>query len=266
MGKDKTKEPKILIGSPTFEGMRYCLKRFLERVREIDYPNYDILFVDNSKGDEFFAELKEEKDLIIRKDNTKETSNMQKLINSRNKILQYAVENNYDYILMMDADVIPPKNIIKELLSCKKDIISGLYFNYFNISGKTKWMPCAWKKLSQELFDEIKEKHPSMMEVFESPEGMTEYLTKPDVESEELLEVVIPSAGCMLLSRAVFEKINYEMPENKKPNQTDDIYFLEKARNKGFQPYCYTKVQCEHLVQEKYKKNPDGSLTHPLFK
>jgi GT2 family glycosyltransferase len=167
---------------------------------------------------------------------------------------------------MLDADVVPPENIIKELLSCEKDIVSGLYFNYFNIAGKTKWMPCAWKKLSQEVFDKLKEKNPSIAIDFKSPEDMTEYLTKPDVESGKLLEVVVPSAGCMLLSKNVFKQINYEMPENKKPNQTDDIYFLEKARDKGFKSYCYTKMQCEHLAKEKYKQNVDGTLSHPLFK
>ena len=36
-------------------------------------------------------------------------------------------------MLMMDPDVIAPKNIIKELLKDNKDIISGLYYNYFKI-------------------------------------------------------------------------------------------------------------------------------------
>lgn len=263
--ENKTTSPKILIGSPTFHGMKYCLKEFLESLRAIDYPNYDILLVDNSPEDNFFRELKKEKDIISIRDNTEEESNVLRLINSRNKILQYALENDYDRILMIDADVIPPKNVLKELISCKKDIVSGLYFNYFNASGKTKWLPCAWKKLNQELFDQIKEKYPSLMEGYDSPKAMTEHLTDQDVESRKLFEVVIPCAGCMLLSKAVFEKINYEMPENSKPNQTDDIYFLEKARIAGFQPYCYTKVRCEHLVAGKYKKESDGDLIHPLF-
>jgi GT2 family glycosyltransferase len=262
----KVTDPKVLIGTPTFEGMEYCLKEFLDGVRGIDYSNYDVLFVDNSEEDTFFTELKKEEGIISVRDTTNDTSNVMRLISSRNIILQYALENNYDYVLMIDADVVPPKNVLKELLGCKKDIVSGWYFNYFNISGKTKWLPCVWKKLSHELFDEIKEKYPSLMDGYGSPESMTEHLTKPDVESGKLFEVVIPSAGCMLLSKAVFEKISYGMPEDKKPEQSDDIYFLEKARNAGFQPYCYTKVRCEHLVSGKYEKNSDGTLSHPLFR
>ena len=52
---------------------------------------------------------------------------------------------------------------------------------------------------------------------------------------------------------------------NQKQNQTDEIYFLEKARNKGFKFYCFTKVKCEHLVFQKYEKDLNGNLKHPLF-
>lgn len=267
MGKEENKmeTPRVLIGTPTFEGMRYCLKEFLKSVMSIDYPNYDALLIDNSNGDEFFLELQKEKGIITMKDHTKENENIMRLISSRNKVLQYALKNNYDYILMLDADIIPPKEVIKELLSCKKEIVSGIYFNYFNISGETKWLACAWKKLSQELFDQIKEKQPLLMAGYDSPKDMTEHLTKPDIESGNLFEVVIPSAGCMLLSKTIFKKFTYGMPKNKKPNQTDDIYFLEKIRNAGFQPYCYTKVLCEHLALGKFKKDSGGELSHPLF-
>jgi len=257
--------PKVLIGTPTFKGMRYCLKEFLNGIRAIDYPDCNFLFVDNSKEDDFFNELKKEKNIELIRDDTQETSNIDRLISSRNKILQYASKKDYDYLLMLDADVIPPKNILKELISLNKDIVSGVYFNYFNVSGETKWLPCAWKELSQEIFNKIKEKNPSLIAGFDSPEGMTEHLTDLDVKSGKLSEVVVPSAGCMLLSKNVFKNISYEMPEHKKQNQTDDVYFLEKARKKGFKIYCFTKIKCEHLVSGKYKKNSEGNLGHPLF-
>ena len=215
MEEDIKYYPKVLVGTPTFQGMDYCLKEFLESARAVDYPNYNHLIVDNSKEDDFFEKLKKEKSIIIIKDTNKDPLPVNKLISSRNKILQYALENDYDHVLMLDADVILPKNTLKELISLKKDIVSALYVNYFNVSGETKWLPCAWKKLSQEIFDKIKEKNPSLMEGYASPEGMTEHLTTPDVESERLLEVIVPSAGCMLLSKQVFKEISYEMPESK---------------------------------------------------
>lgn len=49
---------KILVGTPIYEGMAYCFKEFIEEISKIDYPNYDVLLVDNSRTQTFFNELK----------------------------------------------------------------------------------------------------------------------------------------------------------------------------------------------------------------
>ncbi len=50
---------------------------------------------------------------------------------------------------MLDSDVIPPKNIIQELLDCNKDLVSGLYYNYFISDGETKYLPVAWTEFNR---------------------------------------------------------------------------------------------------------------------
>ena len=40
----------------------------------------------------------------------------------------------------------------------------------------------------------------------------------------------------------------------------DDIYFVDKARELGYEPYCNTKVKCKHLVLGKYEKDENGNL------
>ena len=42
---------------------------------------------------------------------------------------------------------------------------------------------------------------------------------------------------------------------------SDDIFFIQKAKEAGFQPYCYTKVKCEHLINGKF----NGEM-HPAYK
>ena len=123
--------PKILVASPTYKGMKYCIDKFIKQIKNLTSPDYDILIVDNSEDDAFFNELKKYQIKVI-KDNCQKEK-IHKLINSRNIIIDYALKNNYDYIFMMDCDVIPPENIIEELLKCNKDIVSGLYFNYFMV-------------------------------------------------------------------------------------------------------------------------------------
>ena len=43
--------PKILICSPTYDGKNYCLKEWMDNVKNLNYPksHYDIYLADNSR-------------------------------------------------------------------------------------------------------------------------------------------------------------------------------------------------------------------------
>jgi len=259
--------PKILVASPTYEGMRYCEKEFVEGIINLEYSDYNILIVDNSENDEYSNHLMEicPKLLIIR-DQSNEKDKMLRLVHSRNLILNYAVKNNYDYILMIDSDVIPPKNIIQELLLCNKDIVSGLYYNYFTVDGKTKYMPVAWTALTDKEFEDVKQRI-QLPDFIKFPEDLRARLTEEEANSGQLIKVIIPSAGCMLISKKVFEKVRYGILDTVNQGgvkTTDDIYFSLEARKHGFKVYCNTKVKCEHLIEGKFKK--EGNLyKHPIY-
>lgn len=251
---------KVLVASPTYNGMDYCFEEFIESIRAIDYESFDILIMDNSRTKEFFRKISKVQGIKAVYDETREEKNILRLISSRNKIIEYAIEKGYDYILMMDSDVIPPSNILKKLLSNKKDICSGLCFSPFNIEGETKILPVAWKTLEEDTFEDLK-KQGKIPEKYKSHLNLRRYLTKEEAESGKLLEVLIPSAGCMLLSRNVFKDIRYKFlpkTEMEMTIPTDEIYFLKKAREKGFKIYCDTSVVCRHLVEGKFKggENP----------
>lgn len=258
------KNPKVLVASPIFDGMKYCLNEFINSIKVLDYNNYDFLLVDNSKKEKLFNELKKLNGVKLIRDDTKEERNKLRLISSRNKILNYAKENLYDYVLMMDSDVIPPKNILTELLKCNKEIVSGVYFNYFKSSGKIKLLPVAWTGLTEEEFNDIKKNY-ALSPLIKTNKDIRRHLTPEEVESGKILEVLIPSAGCMLIKKEVFEKVNYgllEVPNNLTTG--DDIYFAFKAKEAGYNLYCNTKIKCEHRTQGKFQKDKDGNLIHPL--
>jgi len=255
-------ENKILVAAPTFEGMKYCHDRFFNRILNLSYKNYDILIVDNSKTEEYFQELKKIPNITAIHDKTTEEKSIFRLISSRNLILEYGIKNNYSHILMLDSDVIPPIDVIEELLQSDKDIVSGIYSSFFNIAGKTKLMPVAWKYLTEEEFIEMKRNYdvnPGLKRF-----DLRRYLTEEEINSDKLHEVAMPSAGCMLIKRQVFEKVRYGK-ENPKSFTGDDIHFIEKAKEFGFLPYCNTKVKCEHLIVEKYKKDKNGNFVHSSF-
>ncbi len=258
---------KILVASPTYKGMKYCEKEFFNRIIGLDYNNYDILIVDNSENGDYFNHLKETyANFNIINDKSNEKDKMLRLVHSRNLILDYALKNNYDYLLMLDSDVIPQKNAIQELLNCNKDIVSGIYYNYFIVDGKMKYMPVAWTALTENEFETIKQKI-QLPDFIKSSEDLRAHLTEEEVNSNQLFEVVIPSAGCMLISKKVFEKVKYGVLDTTKQGgvkTTDDIYFDLEARKQGFKLYCNTKVKCEHLIKGKFKK--EGNLyKHPIY-
>lgn len=256
------KKPKVLVAGPTFDGMKYCHDKFIDRMKSLSYGNYDVLLVDNSEGNEFFKELKREPGIEAIRLKLDGISSLNKIVRSRNKILTHAAMNSYDYVLMMDVDVIPPVDIIERLLGHDKEIISGIYYNVFMVDRKKKICPVAWKGFSSEEYEEIKSKLSS--EHIKSREDLRRHLTPEEANGEELQEVIIPSCGCMLLSREAFGKLRYgvlDVPDGF--STTDDIYFSRKAREAGFKLYCDPRLQCEHLVGGKFKRDGD-EMIHPL--
>jgi len=252
---------KVLVAAPTFEGMKYCHEEFFSAIKNLAYQDYDILIVDNSKKDDYFNELVKIEGIKVIHDNSPEEKSVYRLISSRNLILDYGKEHSYTHILMLDSDVIPPKDIIEELLKCDKPIVSGLYFNYFLVSGKKSWLPVAWKNLTEKEIEELKKISPQFANI--NQDDIRRHITQEEINSNELHKVAMPSAGCMLIRKEVFEKVKYG--KVKKTGADDDIYFIEMARELGFESYCYTKIKCEHLIKGKYKRDEKGNLIHSSF-
>lgn len=253
---------KILVACPTYGGMNYCFNEFIEHVKNINYPNFKVLIVDNSRDKKFFREANKIKGINVLYDDTKEKKNIDRLISSRNKILSYAIEKDFDYLLMLDADVIVPSNIIQKLLSHSKDVVSGIYFNLLKIDQKPSLTPVCYTYVNEEIFLEFKKNNPNLNI---SKENLWRFLTKEEVESGKLIEVLLPSPGCVLLSRkALLSGAQYGIEKiNANPNTTDDMKFFRELLKYGFKLYCDTSIYCQHRILEKYKKN-NGQ--HPVFK
>ncbi len=46
--------PKVLVGCPTSDYKEECLEEYAEAVKNLSYDNYEVLLIDNSKGNEYF--------------------------------------------------------------------------------------------------------------------------------------------------------------------------------------------------------------------
>ena len=264
---------RILIASPVFDGMEYCFMDFLFRVNNVEIPEgytADTLIVDNSSTTDFIEKYKNMKGFskikFYHQEKISDEKPMEKLIRSRNYIVDYAKDNDYDYLFMLDSDVMLPFDILVKLLGRDKDAISGLYFGLWKLSDyvKTKEedknkvvaLPVAYRFLTDSEFLEYKKKHPNV----EDKMDVRIHLTEKDIKSKELFEVSMPSPGCFLLSRKAFTSgARYGLSQN----HNDDQKLMRGLRDNGFKIYVDTSCICQHSVFGKYGSN-NGK--HPLLK
>ena len=228
--------PKILIGTVTCDKYEYCLKEFLDAVKDLSYDNFDIHIVDNSKDKKYVEKLK-----TIHKDVTylphkEELREM--LIEGHNFLREKALKEGYDYLFLLDQDVIIPFNILKRLLEHKKKIITGLYYNIFNPPNHPHQ-----NVLLPVLYKEGSDKNKVLQYKIE------------EVRDPRLLEVRQCGTGCLLIEKEVLKKIPFRFEKGN--NNYDDTWFCTDAIKSKYNIFCDTGMKCKHRV---FDKNVDENV------
>ncbi|MFH0751969.1 MAG: glycosyltransferase family A protein [archaeon] len=218
-------KPKILIGIPTCDWYDYCLMEFIGSIRALDYDNTEILFVDNSKGDNYAKKLNS---LGFKaKQIPYYEKPRDKMVHSRNLLRSEFLKGEYDYMLLLDADVIVPPNSLSKLLTHNKKVITGIYYSFYKINGQTRMMPVLWM---QE--DEKKQ--------------LMKFFTPEEVEGSKLVEARACGTGCLLIHKSVLEQIQFRYkPE---VDACDDVWFCHDIKQKGIQLYADTSIKCKHKI------------------
>jgi GT2 family glycosyltransferase len=211
---------RVLVGCPTSDHKKYCLKEYLDGINNLTYKYFDLILVDNSKKSDYYNKLKECGIKVI-KDKYEESAK-ERVINSRNKLREYFLKNDYDYLLSLEQDVVPPKNVIERLMKHKKEICSGLYF----------------KEKGGELIPIMYVHH---------KDDFAKLLRFEEIPENKLVEVITSGLGCVLISRKVMEKVKFRYEKDSKP--WDDVWFCEDAREKDFKVYVDTSVRCKHFIK-----------------
>ena len=243
---------KILVATPTYNGMEYCFEEFLEHLKNIDSEDFDILIMDNSRTKKFFRKIRKIPRIKVIYDETKEQRNMDRLISSRNKIIKYAIEKDYDYLLMMDSDVLVPPDILKKLLNNEKDVCSGLYFNYTKVKNEFKFLPVCYRKLEEKYYPIYEKFFPKAnMKMFSRQMSLIE------AKSGELFEVSVASAGCLFLSKKAFNSgARYGMIKS----------FEKEFKEIKLDPEIIDKIHDENKrIKRKYTKRSDNESGERRF-
>lgn len=121
--------PKVLVASPTYHKKDYCFKTWSDNVKGFTYPNYDVLMVDNSPIDYHKKLSKHFKTIKVDRGNM---NSVQALTASQNEIRAHFLQYNYDWLFMLESDVIPPKDIIEYFLIWQHAVHNISYFVQLN--------------------------------------------------------------------------------------------------------------------------------------
>lgn len=231
-------QPRILIGAPTASPYEYCLPDWAARVKELTYKKKTAVLVDNSETISYTKTI-ERCGIQAVKDPEFIKDSRLRLPHSRNILRQIVLDEGYDYFLSLEQDVIPPVNVVEQLLSHNKKIVTGVYYKYFNLSlvHQGKQMKKV-QKLMPLLFGYI----PGIQKKMH-------FFSSQDVEDSKLLPVRFCGLGCVLIHRDVLEKVKFRADASV--NCHDDLWFCNDALTQKFQIYVDTSVKCKHMLSGK---------------
>lgn len=155
---------------------------------------------------------------------------------ARNRIGKQAINEEADYVLMVDSDIVLPSDALINLLDEPKDVCIGLYANrndYNVYDGNV----CAYKL------------------------GEHDYKTKFSAQDMSNLrnsghhkvQIHGGGMGCALIKTEIFKQLEY--PWFKYVNYSngsllsEDLYFCEQCKQHNIPIYVDTRVLCGHMFR-----------------
>lgn len=225
--------PKILVACPTFEGKDYIIDKWVEAVKNIDYPNFQWLIVDNSQGTSYTSKLRKRGYRVVHV--PRGGNSRQALCNAQNYIRKKVLSEGYDYWLSLESDLIPPKDIIFKLMSHAKSVVGSVYF-------LGTWMDPNIPK-------------PACLFVLDQKEGgmMGTRMMTPE-ESRKIIgtglrQVHGVGLGCTLIKRRILEKFGF-WTDTRFDNKHSDVYFYMELQNAGEPVFVDTNILVEHYASD----------------
>lgn len=217
--------PSVLIVTTIYDKKEYCLEEFLERSSKIDYPNKRHIFVDNSKTTDFADKLIGmglEAYHVDRGNNSREA-----IARGCNFGRRMCLEEGYDYLFMLESDVMVEPDILLKLMSHCKDVVSGVYY----IGTKDPRVPCI---TLPEFKEHIRAFGTRLL-------WMSEW---EDYFMKGLKPVAANSFGCCLIHKNILKEIKFYYDARLKGHP--DIYFFNTCFEKKIPVFVDTDIICQH--------------------
>lgn len=195
--------PKILISCPTSIRKEYVLSQYFENIRSLSYPEKYFYFCDNSHDPIFHV-----KEILLKGFECGYVSphgkpNNVYICESYNLIRDYFLKGDYDYLLTLEADEFPQKDILEEMLMYDYPVVAARYF-----WGEGENSRLLGFEMDDSFGDNINR-------IIGLQEGFSEYGTGKTKSFN-------PALGCCLIKRDVVEEIEFRVADH---NIHNDSYF-----------------------------------------
>ena len=165
---------------------------------------------------------------------------------ARNHIAQRAINLKVDYVLMVDNDVVLPRDIFVNFFDNPKDVCLG-YYAHRNGDNIYNGSTCVCR--------------------LHKPDGKpyvnypleSEYTAKELIEMREKGEHKVKihggGMGCALIKTDVFRVLSYpwydwvNYGDEHRGMLSEDLYFCERCHHAGIPIYTDTRIGCGHLLR-----------------
>lgn len=146
---------------------------------------------------------------------------------ARNILIERFLETDCEYIFFIDDDVVPPQNVIEELIKADKDII---------MPGTLMVKPVGRRGCCPV---------PQCMKKVEGVDGYKPFWGEGIQETDTI------GGAAFLVKREVFEKEPYKFRFTYQPNgarkKGADVCFSEDMRERGYKLYVHFALACRHI-------------------
>lgn len=218
--------PKILAFTITYSGKDYVYEEFKKSLSDLQYPNIRHIWIDNTDDEgEYLAKLSTdgfEAYHVERGNNSREA-----LARSQEFARRIAVEEDYDYLLSIESDILFPKDAVFRLLANDREVVGARY----DIGPAEKRLPCITVSKEDPKTKLVGSRLLTDEEV-------------PKYTNNGLKVVNGCGMGFTLIAREVFTKLQFTYYPDLRGHS--DIFFHNDVWKNGWRVYCDTDVYCIH--------------------
>ena len=217
--------PLVVVGTPHADRKNYCLETLVNSVNAFTYPKFDFYIADNSNTRDN-CKLYNKWHIRYTYINPQGKTAIQYICQSHEAIRQYAMHVNAEWLLHLEDDIIPPPNVIQQLILRRKSVIGGIYQIDFGAS----------RHLMVQLVT-----HRSGLNV------NVENLKSPEDAhfiDGHIKRVYSIGLGCLLIHRNVFSKIRFRYEKDKYMHP--DSFFAFDCYTKNINIWADTSLILPH--------------------